>query len=65
LEKSPYWVKPLLEAGGEISLGGHHYRNNMEVEPEEEDRMIDVAIDKLQQLTGDKTLPHGGFQACS
>jgi peptidoglycan/xylan/chitin deacetylase (PgdA/CDA1 family) len=59
LAKSPYWVKPLLESGGEVSLGGHLYRNNMDVPPEEEDRLIGVAIDTLQELTGDKTLPHG------
>ena len=59
LEKSPYWVKPLLESGGEISLGGHLYRDNFYVPAEEQDRLINVAIDTLQKVTGDKTLPHG------
>jgi peptidoglycan/xylan/chitin deacetylase (PgdA/CDA1 family) len=38
------------------------YRDSFYVKPEEEERLINVAIDKLQQITGDKTLPHGAFQ---
>ncbi|WWC68282.1 uncharacterized protein I206_102205 [Kwoniella pini CBS 10737] len=59
LEKAPYWVQPILDSGAEISCGGHRYRDNFYVDPEEEDRLIGKSIDLLQGLTGDKTLPKG------
>ncbi|KAK8861207.1 hypothetical protein IAR55_002026 [Kwoniella newhampshirensis] len=59
LEKSPYWIKPIVESGAEMSLGGHRYRDHFYLDPKEEDRLINVGIDKLQELTGDKSLPKG------
>ncbi|WRT69067.1 uncharacterized protein IL334_006050 [Kwoniella shivajii] len=59
LEKAPYWVKPIVESGAELSLGGHRYRDNFYVDPEEEDKLINKSIDVLQDLTGDKELPKG------
>nr|XP_018999203.1 uncharacterized protein I203_08239 [Kwoniella mangroviensis CBS 8507]OCF62664.1 hypothetical protein I203_08239 [Kwoniella mangroviensis CBS 8507] len=59
LEKAPYWVKPILDSGAELSCGGHRYRDNLYVDPEEEDQLIGKSIDVLQELTGDKTLPKG------
>ncbi|EIW66226.1 hypothetical protein TREMEDRAFT_35402 [Tremella mesenterica DSM 1558] len=61
LEQALYWVKPILEAGHEMSLGGHRWWNNMDISPETEDELINLSIDKLQELTGDKTLPKGWF----
>lgn len=63
LEKSPYWIKPMLDSGAELSLGGHLYKNQFDTPPEEEDRLINTSIDKLQELTGDKTLPKGELHA--
>ncbi|ORY32009.1 hypothetical protein BCR39DRAFT_525190 [Naematelia encephala] len=59
IEKEPYWVKPILDSGAEISCGGHRYRDNFYVDPEEEDRLVEKSIDTLQEITGDKTLPKG------
>ena len=42
-----------------MSLGGEKYRNNFDVDPIEEDQLLNTSIDKLQALTGDKTLPRG------
>ncbi|RSH94231.1 hypothetical protein EHS25_004034 [Saitozyma podzolica] len=57
LEKAPYWLKPILDSGAEISLAGDRYLDHFTTKPEVEDEMINTAIDKLQALTGDKTLP--------
>lgn len=59
LERAPYWVKPILDSGAEMSCGGHRYRDNFAIDPKEEDALITKSIDTLQALTGDKTLPHG------
>ncbi|GFZ42973.1 hypothetical protein JCM24511_00691 [Saitozyma sp. JCM 24511] len=57
LEKAPYWIKPIVDSGAEISLAGDRYLDHFSTKPEVEDKMINTAIDKLQALTGDKTLP--------
>lgn len=54
-------MKPIIESGAEISCGGDRYRDNINVDPKEEDGLIGKSIDKLQELTGDKTLPQGEF----
>ncbi|KAK4687079.1 allantoinase, partial [Tremellales sp. Uapishka_1] len=59
LERAPYWVKPILNSGAEMSCGGHRYRDNFYVDPKEEDRLISKSIDTLQELTGDDSLPKG------
>ncbi|KAK4689462.1 allantoinase, partial [Tremellales sp. Uapishka_1] len=61
LEKSPYWCKAIVDSGAEITLGGKRWIDYMNVEPEEEDKMIRESIDQLHTLTGDKTLPSGWF----
>jgi allantoinase len=54
-------MKPILESGAELSLGGYRWRDNLHdrVEPKIEDEGIQKSIDILQRVTGDKTLPKG------
>ncbi|WVQ83402.1 hypothetical protein IAT38_005543 [Cryptococcus sp. DSM 104549] len=59
LQQAPYWIKPILDSGAEMSLGGHRFRDHMYLDPAEEDKLIGVGIDALQDLTGDKSLPKG------
>ncbi|KAM0752910.1 glycoside hydrolase/deacetylase [Meredithblackwellia eburnea MCA 4105] len=59
LEQSPYWTKELLASGHEIACGGKRFIDYAQVEPEEEAKQIAEAIETLQKITGDKTLPHG------
>ncbi|EIW68150.1 hypothetical protein M231_05494 [Tremella mesenterica] len=62
MEKVPYWVKPILDSGAEITLGGKRWIDLLDgVSPEEEDSMIRESLDKLQEITGDKTIPAGWF----
>lgn len=63
IERNPFWVKPILETGAEISLGGYRWRDNLHehVEPKVEDEEIQKSIDILQSATGDKSLPKGRF----
>lgn len=54
-------MKPIVESGAEISLGGYRWRDNLHdhVEPKVEDEEIQKSIEILQNLTGDKTVPKG------
>jgi hypothetical protein len=56
-------VKPILESGAELSLGGYRWRDNLHenVAPEVEDAEIQKSIDILQTAAGDKSLPKGWF----
>lgn len=70
MQKGAYWIKPILDAGAELSCGGHRYRDNFDVDPEEEEELIEKSIDIFRHLTGDDTQPNGGFsssqlQACT
>jgi peptidoglycan/xylan/chitin deacetylase (PgdA/CDA1 family) len=58
LERSPYWVKPILEAGHEISLGGHRYIDFSHIDPKKEDKWINESLEKYQTFTG-KEYPSG------
>jgi len=55
----PYWVKPLVASPHELSCASKRYLDYLHVAPEEEETHIDEAIETLQRLTGDKTLPRG------
>lgn len=59
LAKMPYWVKPLVASPHELSCASKRYLDYLHVAPEEEETHIDEAIETLQRLTGDKTLPRG------
>lgn len=59
MAKAPYWVKPILDSGAELSLGGDRYRDNFYVPPAEEEKLIEKSIDTIQEFTGDKSLPKG------
>ncbi|GAA6000181.1 uncharacterized protein JCM10292_004023 [Rhodotorula paludigena] len=66
LAKMPYWVKPLVASPHEISCASKRYIDYLRVEPEVEDAHVQEAIDTLQSLTGDKTLPRGwNIDRCS
>ncbi|GAA5828301.1 hypothetical protein JCM11251_006185 [Rhodosporidiobolus azoricus] len=55
---TPYHAKALVASPHELSCASHRYIDYMHVTPQEEERHIKMAIDTLQSLTGDKTLPH-------
>ncbi|KAH8883383.1 glycoside hydrolase/deacetylase [Thozetella sp. PMI_491] len=61
IERNPFWVKPILESGAEISVGGYRWRDNLHdnVAPEVEDMEIQKSIEIIQSATGDKSLPKG------
>jgi hypothetical protein len=45
-----------------MSLGGERWYDNMYIKPEVQEELLDGSIDKLQALTGDKTLPRGEWE---
>ncbi|KAJ3575721.1 hypothetical protein NPX13_g3937 [Xylaria arbuscula] len=59
IERNPFWMKPIMESGAELSLGGHRWRDNLHenIKPEVEDADIQRSIDILQDVTGDRSLP--------
>ncbi len=59
MQRGSYWIKPILDSGAELSCGGHRYRDNLYVDPREEDALIQKSIEVFQDLTGDKTQPKG------
>ena len=61
IERNDFWVKPILESGAELSLGGYRWRDNLHehIEPAVEDAEIQKSIGILQKATGDKSLPQG------
>ena len=54
-------MKPILESGAELSLGGYRWRDNLHdnVKPEVEDEEIQKSFDILQKAAEDKHLPQG------
>ncbi|GAA6014122.1 hypothetical protein JCM10207_006103 [Rhodosporidiobolus poonsookiae] len=58
LEKTPYYAKALAASPHEIACASKRYIDYLHVSPEEEEQHISEAIETLQSLTGDKTLPH-------
>ncbi|KAH9894590.1 hypothetical protein F4778DRAFT_784025 [Xylariomycetidae sp. FL2044] len=61
IERNPYWVKPILESGAELRLGRYRWRDNLYVDPKDEDMSIENIIHILQSITGDKPLPSGSI----
>ncbi|KAI5479962.1 hypothetical protein MNV49_002252 [Pseudohyphozyma bogoriensis] len=61
LEKDAHWLKPMVDGGHELSCASKRFIDYMHVSPEEEEKHIKEAVDTLQSLTGDKTLPQGWF----
>ncbi|EON99091.1 putative polysaccharide deacetylase family protein [Phaeoacremonium minimum UCRPA7] len=63
IERNPFWVKPILESGAELSLGGYRWRDNLHdnVKPEVEDEEIQKSFDILQKAAEDKHLPQADW----
>lgn len=63
IERNDFWVKPIIESGAEISLGGYRWRDNLHdnIDPKIEDEDIQKSIDILQSITGDMSIPKGRF----
>ncbi|THV02632.1 glycoside hydrolase/deacetylase [Dendrothele bispora CBS 962.96] len=59
LERAPYLGPILVEHGHEIACHGNRWINYMNVPPEEEERQIHHAIDRLQKYTSDPNVPRG------
>ena len=66
LEAAPYWAKAIVQSGSEISCASKRYIDYFDVPAQVEGRHVAEAIDSLQKITGDATLPHGPFSTfCS
>lgn len=65
IERNPFWVKPIMESGAEISCGGYRYRDYLHdnIEAKVEDEEIQKSIEILQSATGDKSLPKGNLES--
>ncbi|KAK0205417.1 hypothetical protein DFS33DRAFT_765508 [Desarmillaria ectypa] len=59
LERAPYLGPMLVERGFEIACHGNRWINFMDVPPEEEEKHVYQAIDRLQKYTGDPSVPRG------
>ena len=61
LELSPQYAKLLPELGHEIASHGNRWRSFADMPPDEEAKHVAEAVDRLQRLTGDETVPCGWF----
>jgi len=59
LQRAPYLGPMLVEQGHEIACHGNRWINYMNVPPQEEEKQIHQAIDRLQKYTGDTNVPRG------
>ncbi|KAG7095825.1 hypothetical protein E1B28_006520 [Marasmius oreades] len=59
LECAPHFGPELVKQGFEIACHGNRWINYMNVSPEEEEKHIHQAIDRLQKYTGDPSVPRG------
>ncbi|KAL5536549.1 hypothetical protein ACEPAF_371 [Sanghuangporus sanghuang] len=59
LEKAPYWARHIVASGAELSCASKRYIDYMNVDVDSEATHIAEAVDSLQKLSGDATLPHG------
>lgn len=63
IERNPFWVKPIMDSGAEISLGGYRYQDNLHdnISPEEQEAEIQKSIDILHHATGKTEGPAGQY----
>ncbi|KAL8280051.1 hypothetical protein RQP46_007632 [Phenoliferia psychrophenolica] len=59
LEQSPFWSKELVASPHELCCASKRFLDYSRISPEEESKQIGEAIDSLQKITGDTSLPHG------
>ncbi|GAA6014799.1 hypothetical protein JCM10207_002185 [Rhodosporidiobolus poonsookiae] len=62
LEKAPYWGQKLAANPKlELSCASKRWLDYFEMDPREEEQHINEAIDSLQKLTGDPSVPKGWY----
>lgn len=52
IEKDPFWIKPIIKSGAEVSCGGYRYKDLLYTDPEQEDKWIEKSLDLFDKLVG-------------